>query len=248
MNDNPIQTITIAEFIAELKDDGVILYVNEGKVRTRGPADAVARWKASMLVRKDELLEFLIEQESKYVDPIKKYDSEEIAEGTSRDPGYWDTDESWGYYNHFLDILGAKKRNSTCATPIPSAEIAYLGRMINLASYERDAAKFRQAVDRWFEANLEMLDQAQQGIWNGEVQWVRMTEATELYGRTLRLIEYAYLTLAEEDRPKRHNPEILAIEYEIADCFKTRNFERLQDACFQLTKKWRELGLVVKFK
>lgn len=243
-----MQEITIAQFLEELKDDGVILYVTEGKVRTRGPAEAVARWKASMIVRKDELLEYLVAQESKYVDPIKRYDEEEIAEGTSRDPGYWDAEESWSYYNHFVDILQARKRRNTCPTPIPSAEIAYLGRKINLAAGEHDAAKFRQAVDRWFEANLEMLDQAQQGIWKGEIQWAKQSEATALYGRTMRLIEYAYLTLPTDDRPQRHHPEILVIEEEIAECFRDRDFERLQDACFKLTKKWRELGLVVKFK
>lgn len=242
-----MQNITIAEFIEELKDDGVILYVTDGKVRTRGPAEAVAKWKASMIVRKDELLEFLVAQETKYVDPIRKYDTEEQEEGTSRALGTWNSEDSWGYYNHFLDILQAKKRNNTCPTPIPSKEIAYLGRMINLAAREQNSLKFRQAVDRWFEANLEMLDQAQQGIWIGGTQWERNDEATALYRRTLRLIEFAYLSMSEADRPPRRHPEIMALEEEIAECFRDRDFEHLQDACFQLTKKWRELGLVVKF-
>lgn len=243
-----MQTVTIAEFIEELKADGVILYVSDGKLRTRGPQEAVARWKQSMVVRKDELLAYLIAQETSYVDPITRYDEEEHEEVPAKKQGTWDAEDAWSYYLHLYDILQAKKRKMTRDIPMPSLEICYLGRLINLAAITKHTVHFRAAVDKWFDAYMDMIDQAEQGIWKGDVDWNKRSEAVKVYARTSQLILYAWESMPESDRPSREHPDVLKIEREIAQGFCNRDFEAIRDACFKLSKKWRELGLAVVFK
>jgi|tagenome__1003787_1003787.scaffolds.fasta_scaffold20924983_2 hypothetical protein len=241
---------SIESFLAELKADGVVVYLQDGKLRTRGAADVVALWKAEMLTRKNELLAYFQAQGAQYIDPIQKYDTEdtgdEIAESHKKDA--WDTEGAWGYYQNAESRIQYRKEKCRQVMPIPSSEIARIGRMINLAHFEQNMVKFKSAVDAWFDAYSDMIDQVEQGTWQGELPWELAEEATALYGRTMRLIEYAYLTIPIEERPNRRDPDLLAIEEEIATCFKTRDFEALQDACTRLTKTWRALGLVVKFK
>lgn len=241
---------SIESFLAELKADGVIVYLQDGKIRTRGAADVIALWKAEMLTRKNELLAYFQAQGAQYIDPIQKYDTEETGDevAASHKKDAWDTEGAWGYYQNAESKIRYRKETCRQVMPIPSSEIARIGRMINLAHVERNMVKFKRGVDAWYAAYSEMIDQVEQGIWQGELPWERAEEATALYGRTMRLIEYAYLTIPIEERPNRRHPDLLVIEEEIAMCFKDRNFEALQDACTRLTKKWRELGLVVRFK